>query len=110
MPLGYKLDWPGTQEARASGRFRDKRSGLARDGGEHLAGIDKSNRRGEVIMRAGGCCEECGKYLGNEGEWHHIVGGLGKIDSLENALYLCHECHTGTRGKHVQTHLKSIPL
>jgi 5-methylcytosine-specific restriction endonuclease McrA len=91
-----------TQEARASGRFKDRRSELALDGGQHLKGVDKSNRRAEIIARANHRCEECGKFLGLGGEWHHIVGGLGKKDNIENALYLCNDCHTGPEGKHVQ--------
>jgi hypothetical protein len=109
LAFGYKLDITGTHEARASGRFKDRRSELARDGGEHLKGIDKSNRRKEIIERADGYCEACGKYIAFTGEWHHIVGGLGKKDNLSNATYLCHDCHTGKSGKHVQPHLHSIP-
>lgn len=54
----------------------------------------------EVLDRSKGLCEVCG----SRGQHlHHIIKGKGKrrqLESPENVINLCWECHMGTRGVH----------
>lgn len=42
-------------------------------------------------------CAICGERWLTFGNWiecHHLVGGSGRIDRMENFLTLCNDCHT----------------
>jgi hypothetical protein len=64
---------------------------------EYLFGKDRIRRHNEIRERANGFCQGCehAHYLGLEGEWHHIKGGLGRqrCDCRENGLYVCTKFH-----------------
>jgi len=100
--MGWKLDRIATREAIRSKRFKCRRSRMGMKGDEHLAGIDKSNRRHEIYMRARGMCQACPvpHFVSWErGEWdHHPISGLGKPDNLSNGRWVCRASH---RLKHV---------
>ena len=70
---------------------------------EYLFGIDRLRRHNEIRERARGWCQGCERahYVGIEGEWHHIKGGLGvqRCDCAENALLVCQTFH---RNHHVR--------
>ena len=69
----------------------------------YLFGKDKGIRRLTIYERAQGFCEGCliKHFIGwDDGEWHHVKGGLGKqhCDCVENGLWVCPNFH---RKQHV---------
>ena len=52
----------------------------------------------KVLLRANKCCENCGANIGKAGEIHHIVDWVEAV--TDNLIYLCFECHRGTKGCH----------
>jgi len=50
--------------------------------------------RAAVVRRAGGCCERCGVWCGDDGHAHHRIPRSrgGKWTEL-NIEYLCAQCH-----------------
>ncbi len=49
--------------------------------------------RKELIIRAEGCCELCGEYVGQRGEAHHDDYDNLFNETLEDLTYCCEECH-----------------
>lgn len=67
----------------------------------YLKGKDVGVVRLEVFERDEGICWNCGTYCDwNDGEMHHLVGGLGaqRCWCLANLGWNCRKCH---RLKHV---------
>lgn len=58
-----------------------------------------------LILRAGGCCEVCGKKS-IKALVHH-KDGCGLNNSLENLIVLCPSCHMAWH--HPKTDLKTLP-
>jgi 5-methylcytosine-specific restriction endonuclease McrA len=58
--------------------------------------------RRQVVARAGGQCEHCGKRLTpGVGEMNEkIPKGRGGEVSLDNCEFLCYPCHQGKNGVH----------
>jgi len=68
----------------------------------YLKGKDVGVARLQVFEREKGICWNCGKYCGwDEGEMHHLVGGLGakRCWCQANLGWNCRKCH---REKHVR--------
>jgi 5-methylcytosine-specific restriction protein A len=89
-----------TREARASGRFKSKRSkiGIRADGSQlvRLWGVDWEEFRVQVFERDGWRCVDC-KVSIRWGEWldpsHDLPRGKGGGDTLDNVHCRCRTCH-----------------
>jgi len=60
---------------------------------EYLQSSEWKEKRRLVIQRAEGCCEDCGKYVGNRGEVHHNDYDKLFEESVEDLRYKCADCH-----------------
>jgi hypothetical protein len=55
----------------------------------------------EVMERAGGYCEECGRHA--QLSLHHAISGRGKRqkhETVESCFALCWNCHQSPKGVH----------
>ena len=48
--------------------------------------------RAAVVNRADGCCEACGRGVGENGEFDHYFSRR-EADHVSTGWYLCRECH-----------------
>lgn len=89
-------------ERTAAAQFLDRRSQVLLDGRERLAGVDLRTRREQVLERAKGRCEACGKpvtlstgELSDMHMHHKTRRSQGRDDRAENLECLCMACHHG---------------
>ncbi len=68
--------------------------GISRQRIQQFLAVPKA-ARAEVVRRARGECEECGKPLGKRPNIHHLATNIGQWDDLRFILYLCAACHRG---------------